>query len=203
MKLYYSPRACSLAARIAFHELGIQPDYERVDLRTKITETGRDFRQVNPLGYVPALELDDGTVITENVAILPYIADMRGGEIAPLPASFDRVRLIEALGFLSGELHKSFSPFIAGVEGSAREKATARLESRLDHVERRLADGRDYLVGNRYSVADAYAFVILSWCPLLGFPLDRWPHIRVYIECINSRFAVQAAIAQELAQTTA
>ena len=106
MKLYYSPGACSLAARITLHELDIETDFERVDLQTKVTEAGHDFRDVNPLGYVPALELDDGSIVTENVAILPYIADLRPGVLAPLAGSLDRVRLYQTLGFLAGELRR-------------------------------------------------------------------------------------------------
>jgi glutathione S-transferase len=200
MRLYYSPRACSLASRIALHEIGADVEYERVDLRTKQTEAGRDFRDVNPLGYVPVLELDDGAILTESPAILSYIADLRPGTLAPDQGTFERVRLHQALAFVSGELHKSFSPLIAGVQGPTRDLALARLESRLDHVEQQRADGRQYFVEDQYTVADAYAFVILSWSPHLGVTLEKWPHIRSYLERIGSRRAVQAALAEELPQ---
>ena len=197
MKLYYSPGACSLASRIAFQELGLEAQYERVDLTTKLTETGRDFHQVNPIGYVPALELDDGTILTENNAILPFIADLRPGTLAPATDSFERVRLNQALGFLSGELHKSFSPFFAGVEGAEREKATAKLESRVAHMERLLGDGREHLIGGQLSVADIYAFVILSWSSHIGVSLEKWPAVTAFVQRMSTRASVSAALQQE------
>ncbi len=197
MKLYYSPGACSLASRIAFHELGIDAQYERVDLKTKLTDSGRDFYQVNSLGYVPVLELDDGTFLTENSAILPFIADTRPGALAPAPDSFERVQLSQTLGFLSGELHKSFSPFFAGVEGAEREKATARLESRVAHLDRLLGDGREHLVGDRLTVADIYAFVILSWSSHIGVSLEKWPAVTAFVQRMQRRESVARALQEE------
>lgn len=197
MKLYYSPGACSLASRIAFQELGIDVEYELVNLETKLTVTGSDFLKINPLGYVPALELDDGSVLTENSAILPFIADLRPGTLAPKEGTFDRVRLTQALGFLSGELHKSFSPFFAGVEGVERDKAAAKLASRIAHVERQIGQGRDYLVGDQISVADIYAFVLLSWSSHIGISLEKWPAINAFLARVGRRDAVRNALRQE------
>lgn len=196
MKLYYSPGACSLASRIAFNELGLEAQYERVDLKTKLTETGRDFREVNPLGYVPVLELDDGTFVTENSAILPFIADIRPGSLAPAPDSFERVQLNQVLGFLSGELHKSYSPFFGGVEGAEREKATQKLESRLAHLDRLIGDSQ-HLIGNQLTVADIYAFVILNWSANIGVSLDKWPAVSAFVREMASRKSVASALQQE------
>lgn len=196
MKLFYSPGACSLASRIVLNEIGAEADFERVDLYAKQTETGRDFRTVNPLGYVPALELEDGSVLLENGAILPYIASLKPNSLAPGGDPLVAARLHEALAFLSSELHKAFGPFFGKPEGAAREAALARLEPRLDFAEQRL-NTQDYWLGTDFSLADAYAFVILSWSRPLGISLDRYPAIRAYLERIGRREAVQRALADE------
>ena len=170
----------------------------KTDLRAKQTEDGCDFREVNPLGYVPALQLDNGEVLTENGAILPYIAGLKPGALGP--KHDDRLgdaRLNEALGFLGSELHKSFSPFFGPLEGEARDKALDKLKSRIGEVERRLGDGRDYLLGGGFTVADAYAFVILNWANGIGLSLDAWPHTKAFVERVASRPAVRQAMADE------
>lgn len=197
MKLYYSPGACSMASHIALHEIEQPAEFVRTDIRAKQTEDGRDFREINPLGYVPALELDSGEILTENSAILPYIASLKPGALAPEGDALAQARLGEVIGFLSSELHKSFSPFFGPLEGEAKEAALKKLKSRIDHVEFLLGDGRDYLFGDRFSVADAYAFVILSWARGFDVSLDAWPRTAAFLRRVAARPAVTRAMAEE------
>jgi glutathione S-transferase len=167
MKLYYSPGACSLATHIALLEGGLEFDLERVDLKSKLTETGADFTTINTKGYVPALVLDSRDVVTENVAVLDWIA----GE-APhlgLPGPLGRTQLLQALAYISSEIHKSFKPFFAG----AGEEDLARAQKYIHKRLRWLADrkvGR-YLFGNEPSVADFYLFVMLRWASRIGIAI--------------------------------
>ena len=197
MKLYYAPGACSMASRISLYEIGQDAEFVRTDIRAKRTEDGRDFREISPLGYVPALQLDSGEILTENNAILPYIASLKPGTIAPRGDRLEEARLNEALGFLGSELHKAFGPFFANPQGEARDAAMQKLESRLDHVERYLGDGRDYWLGGDFSVADAYAFVVLSWGGHFGISYDRWPNIGRYVERIARAESVRRALQDE------
>jgi glutathione S-transferase len=197
MRLFYSPGACSLASHIALIELGLPYDLVKTDIRAKKTEDGRDFREINPLGYVPALELDDGAILTENAAILPYIASLKPGVLAPTGDALTEARLHEVLGFLGSELHKAYGPLFGGAEGAARDAAIARLKSRIAHIEYLLGDGRDDLFGVRFSVADAYAFVILSWASHFDIPLDEWPNVKAFVDRVGQRPAVRQAMAEE------
>ena len=159
MKLYYAPGACSLADHIALHEAGLSFEHERVDLKTKQTERGEDYRTVNPKGYVPALKLDSGDVVTENVALLDWISD-QSATLRPA-GPFGRTRQLEALGWLSSELHKAFGPLFRG--GSDEEKATAKdqIAAKLQFIAGQLKG--DYLFGDQPSAADFYLFVMLLW----------------------------------------
>jgi glutathione S-transferase len=199
MKLYYAPGACSLSPHIALREAGARFDLERVDLATRTTETGEDYTRVNPKGYVPALRLDDGEVLTEGAAIVQYVAD-RHPEVglAPPAGTLARARLQEQLNFVASELHKSFSPLFdpAAVDGE-KQSALGGIARRFDHVERTLADGRAYLVGERFSVADAYLFVVARWAKPTGIGLDRWPRLAAFVERVEARPAVRAALAGE------
>ena len=197
MKLYYAPGACSLASRISLAEIGEPAEFVRTDIRAKRTEDGRDFREINPLGYVPALQLDSGEVLLENTAILPYIASLRPGSIAPHGDALSEAHLNQALGFLSSELHKAFGPFFADPQGEARDAALAKLESRLDYVDQHLSDGREHWLGGDFTVADAYAFVVLSWAGNFGISYDRWPNIGRYVERIARRESVRKALEAE------
>ncbi len=197
MKLYYSPGACSLASHISLIEIGQPADYVKTDIRAKKTEDGRDFREINPLGYVPALELDGGEILTENSAILPYIASLKPGALAPTGDALAEARLNEVIGFLSSELHKAFGPFFMGAEGEAREAGLSRLKSRIAHVEYLLGDGRDYLFGDKFSVADAYAFVVLGWTNKFGISLDEWPNVKAFVARVAARPAARQAMAEE------
>ncbi|KRA83255.1 glutathione S-transferase C-terminal domain-containing protein [Altererythrobacter sp. Root672] len=191
MKLYYSPGACSLATRISLHEAGIAAEFERVDLRAKITETGRDYTAINPAGSVPMLVLDDGAAITENVAVLDLIANREPklGVGGPL----GRTRLIEMLSFLSTELHIAFKPFWHAAGGTERREAAEAVAKRLDLLESRIVE--PYLFGSDFTVADAYLFVMLRWAQAFGLTIP--PRLLNAFELVSERSAVQQALAEE------
>lgn len=196
MKLYYMPGACSLATRISLHEIDEPFDAIRVDKATKTTSEGEDFLSINPLGYVPVIEFDNGGVLTENAAILSYFAEldpMKLGGTDP----FQRARVNEALSFLSSELHKAFGPLFHGAQGDDRDKAIAALNVRIDHVERMLADGREFLLGSDFTAADAYAFVILNWAGMLGLSLADWANTQAYVFRMARRPSVAQALQEE------
>lgn len=199
MKLYYSPGACSLSPHIALIEAGLPFTLDKIDNKAKKTENGADFYAVNPRGYVPALELDNGEVLTEGAAIVQYIADLKPeAELAPKPATLARARLQEELNFLASELHKGFFPLF-NPASSEDEKAPARkaLSRRFDNVEAKLADGRPYLLGERFSVADGYLFTITNWAGHVGFPLDPWPKLQAFMAKMATRASVQQAMRAE------
>lgn len=197
MKLYYSPGACSLSPHIALAEAGLAYTLEKVDLKTKKTETGADFFAVNPAGYVPALVLDHGEVLTEGPAIVQYLADqVPARKLAPPAGSFERVRLQEMLNFISTELHKSFSPlFNPAAPEEWKIVVRGLIGRRLDVIEQKLAD-RDYLMGE-FSVADAYLFTILGWGRMVGIDIAARPVLAAYVERVKARPAVQQAMKEE------
>jgi glutathione S-transferase len=199
MKLYYTPGACSLASDIVLREAGFEFEAERVDLATHRTENGADFYTVNPKGYVPALELEDGQVLTEGGAILQYLADLKPeAALAPPVGTLERARMQEQLIFVASELHKAYAPLFS--PGASKEaKATAREEvaRRLDHVERQLGDGRPYLVGEQLTVADFYLFVVAGWAKDMGIDLEERPKLAAFLDRISSRPAVRAALEAE------
>jgi glutathione S-transferase len=164
MKLYYSPGACSLAGHIALHEAGLAFEHERVNLKTKETEHGADFKALNPKGYVPALQLEGGEVVTENIAVLDFIAD-RSQLLRPA-GPFGRTRQLELLAFISTELHKSFKPFFAGGSDEEKAKAKAAIEGRFALLAESLQT--DYLTGDAVGVADFYLFVMMLWAGKMG-----------------------------------
>ncbi len=193
MKLYYMPGACSMASHIIANETGQAVDLVKVDGASKRTADGRDFLDINPNGYVPALELDDGTVLTENIALLDFLAS---GDLATPSDKIERAKLLGLLSFLTSELHKAFSPFFAPAKPTD-PAVTEKLDKRISHVEQLLSDGRAYLTGDRFSVADAYAFVILNWSGAIGHSLDRYPNIMAFQKLIGARPAVQKALLEE------
>lgn len=200
MKLYYSPGVCSQSVHIALNEAGIDHLIEKVDLANKTTESGADYSRVNPLGYVPALELDDGDVLLEAPAILQYVADLKPeAELAPANGTRDRVRLQAELNYIASELHKSFGPFFAPIkpEGALKDQALAKLRKRFDALEARLADGRPYVMGDRFTVADAYAFVVASWAGLIGFDLSGHPSVQAYVARVGARPKVREVLRRE------
>jgi glutathione S-transferase len=189
-----------MASHIVLNELNLPFELVLVDGASKRFSAGKDYRVVNPLGYVPTLELDDGARLNENPALLIYLASL-GSErdLAPATDALGAARLHELLAFLSSELHKAFSPFFASpaIAGAAREAAVARLDPRLDQLEQRLADGREYLLGGAFTVADAFAFVILGWTAHAGLTLDRRPLLAAFMERIGRRPSVGKALRAE------
>ena len=205
MKLFYAAGACSLSPHIVLRELDLPVTLEAVDLRSKKTASGADFTAINPKGYVPALQLDDGEVLTEGAAIVQYLADKYApGTLAPPAGTVERARLNGHLNFVSAELHKAFGPlFNPAITPEAREAAVANLGRKLDMAEKAFADGRTYLTGPDFTVADAYLFVVLSWAPKLGVDLARWPRLGAFSQKVAGRPAVQAAIEAETLQKAA
>jgi glutathione S-transferase len=198
MKLYYSPGACSLSPHIVLREGGFDFQLERVDLKTGQTETGRDYKTVNPLGYVPALALDDGEVLIEGPAIVQYLADrVPEKRLAPPAGSLARYRLMAWLNFISTELHKGFGAlFNPAFPEEAKAIVRAQLERRINEAERRLA-GKPYVMGEDFSVADAYLFTVLGWGKYVGLDLAPWPGLGAYLGRVAARPAVQAALKAE------
>lgn len=198
MKLYYSPGACSLASHIALYETGLPFAAVKVEGRAQKTAGGEDYAQVTAKNYVPALRLDDGEVLTEGTAILPYIADLKPATgLAPAAGTLARYRLHEWLGYINSEVHKNFSPFFSPTT-TDEQKAAARtnLGKRFDFVQQSLS-GRDFLLGTGFTVADAYLFTVLGWCRLVGIDLAGWPGLQEYHQRIAQRPATQAAMRAE------
>lgn len=198
MKLFIKTGACSLSSHIILEESGLDYETESVDLATKVTEYGNDFLAINPKGYVPALLLDSGELLTEGAAIVQYLADrVPEKRLAPVNGTIERYRLQSWLAFIGAELHKSFSPFFNPAAGDAwRAAARANLERRLGYVEQQLT-GQDYLQGEDFSVADAYLFTVLGWADFIKLDLARWPGLVAYRERIASRPAVRAVLRDE------
>ena len=200
MKLHYKPGACSMAAHITLNEIGAPFDLDKTDTETGKTESGGEFRTISPNGYVPALVTAGGDVITENPAVLQFLADQAPDTgLAPMNGTLERARLQEILNFVSSELHKAFGPFFSGtdLDLNTRVKSEASVARRIDHIERSLSDDRPYLLGETFSVADAYAFVVLNWTNFVGIDLAPWPKTRVYMERVAARPAVVKTMVTE------
>ena len=199
MKLFYKAGACSMATHIVLNELDENFDLESVDTKKGVTETGANFHNINPRGYVPAVILDNGETLTENGAILQFLFDEHYGDKVEINA-LTRARLQEVLSFLSSELHKAFSPFFAKTKLTAEERADAlvKLRKQIANFEGMIADGRSFVIGETYTPADAYAFVILNWATFINVPLDDWPNTKALHERIRpaqphkKRFCVRA-----------
>lgn len=199
MRLYFAPLACSLATRIALYEAGASADFSQVDLRKKRLTDGSDFLAINPMGQVPALRTDDGFVLTENTAVLQYVAErLPQAKLAP-PSGAERARLQQWLGFIGTELHKAvFGPLLDSkaaepVKAYAREK----LSQRMAVLESHLA-GRDFLL-DAFSVADAYLVTILNWTRATGIDLSQWPQVRAYQQRLLQRPSIAKAVGEEFA----
>jgi glutathione S-transferase len=192
MKLYLSPGACSLADHIALHEAGFEFDRIKVDLKAKRTADGRDFNRINPKGYVPVLEFDDGDILTENIAILSWIAD-QAPQLAP-DGTMGRYRLLEVLAYISTEIHKAFKPFFSpDAQPEDKQAAYMTIKNRLDLLAGGLKG--DFLFGSRFSVADAYPFTMLTWAKKNVLPLPQ-PLI-AYFDRVKARPAVKLALRHE------
>ncbi len=198
MKLYYTPGACSLAPHIALREAALSFELEKVNLAAKKTEHGTDYTSVSPKGYVPALALDSGEVLTETQVVLQYIADQAAGSnLAPAPGSIERYRLQEWLGFIATELHKGFGPlFKPNTPDLYKPIVRENLERRFDYLEGQLG-GRNYLASSAFTIADAYCFTILNWTNLHDIDLSRWPNLKAYVSRVATRPKVQEAMHAE------
>jgi glutathione S-transferase len=199
MELYFSPLACSMATRIALYEADGEAEFNQVDIRAKRVADGADFLTINPLGQVPVLRSDDGELLTENAAVLQYVADRypQSG-LAPAGGS-ERYRLQQWLNFVTSELHKLvFSPLLnpAAPQG-AKDFARDRAEARFGYLNDRLA-GRDYLL-DRFTVADAYLVTVLNWAQFAGIDLAKWPAVRTYFARLQERPSVARALTEERA----
>ena len=198
MKLYYSPGACSLSPHIVARELGLPVRMQKIDNKAKTVDGGGDYWQVNGKGYVPALQLDDGQVLTEGPAIVQYLADRKPeAGLAPKNGTPERYRLQEWLNFLTAEIHKSFSPlFRPNTPEEYKAISKENLGKRFDWLDKQLA-GKDFLMGKQFSVADAYLFVLLGWNKPLGIDLSRWPNLSAYHARVAARPKVKEAMMAE------
>ena len=198
MKLYYSPGACSLSPHIVLVESGLAFALEKVDLSTKKTERGADYWKVNPKGYVPVLELDNGQLLTEGPAIVQYLADLvPQKKLAPPAGTIERYRLQEWLNFISTELHKGFSPlFNPKAPDDWKSIVRELLNKRLEIVARQL-EGRSYLMGEEFTVADAYLYTVLSWAKHVKLDFSSLPRLLAYIDRVAARPAVHATLVAE------
>ncbi|MBB6250180.1 glutathione transferase GstA [Nitrospirillum iridis] len=199
MKLYYKAGACSLSPHIVALEAGLDIAIEAVDLKTKVTESGANFLDTNPKGSVPALTLDDGSLLTEGAVIAQYLADQAPASgLIPAAGSLDRYKVQEWLNFVGTELHKGCSPlFNPATPDEYKAIAKQNLERRLAYLEQVLADGRSYLTGETFTVADAYTFVVLRWTPHLGIDLGAYAKVAAFFARVGQRPKVQVALKAE------
>ena len=190
MKLYYSPAACSQAPHILLHEIGLSHDAAKVDLRSKMVEDGRSYLQVNPKGSVPALELNNGEVLTENAIVLQYLGDRAGSDVLPPVGDFRRYRVLEMVNFITTELHKSFAPLFKPNAGEETKRFYRDvIRERLDYAEKRIGEG-PFLFGETLTIADPYLFVISGWTDkLIG--LTNWPNLTAFREHMLGRPSVR------------
>ena len=201
MKLFISPGACSLSPHIVSREAGLNVEIVKVDLRAKtIKGSGADYRAINSKGAVPALQLDDGQVLTEGAAIVQYLADQKPGSgLAPAAGSMERYRLQEWLSYIGAEIHKliggMFNPTLSD---EAKAAAIALTGTRLEWISKQL-EGKDYLMGKTFTVADAYLFTVLGWLKYFKIDLAQWPVLKAHSDRVAARPAVQAALAAEAA----
>ena len=198
MKLYYAPGACSLCPHIVARELGIDIDIEKTDTKTKRTASGVDYLTINPKGYVPTIELDDGQVLTEGPALVQYLADQKPeAGLVPPPGTMERYRMQEMLGYINSELHKTYSPlFNDATPQETRNERLAYLKKRYALLDQQLAK-QPYLFGDRFSVADAYLFVVTSWASFVKLDLSGFPNVLAFQKKVAARPAVKAAMKAE------
>lgn len=198
MKLYFSPGACSLSPHIVAHEIGVELALEKVDVAAKQTQSGRDFWTINPKGYVPALELDDGQVLTEGTAIVQYLADQRpDAKLIPAQGTLERYRVQEMLGYINSEIHKTYSPlFSPKTSAEARANSEAYLLKRYALLDERLAK-QPYLFGDHFTVADAYLFTVTNWAGFVKIDLSGLANLSAFQARVAARPAVKAAMSAE------
>lgn len=199
MKLYFSKGACSLSVRIALHETGIASEFESVDLKTKKTASGEDYFTINPKGAVPALRLDDNSVLTENAAIQQYLADRaHATHLLPEVGNIDRYRVLECLSFISSDVHKGFGPlFSAEVPEELKEKIfRPSLMKKFLYLDKHLAKNK-FLKGNEFTLPDGYLFVVSRWIPAVKMDMSQLPNLARYMNDVKARKAVQQALQEE------
>jgi glutathione S-transferase len=200
MKLFFAPGSCSRSAHIVLNELGIPFEAERMDGRTHKTASGVDFYTINPKGQVPTLLLDDGQVLTEGAVIIQYLADRKPeARLAPPAGTMERYRLQEWLNFIATELHKTMSPlFNPKLNDEVRQVYKDRISKRIDFVAQQL-EKTPYLMGQSFTVADAYLFTILGWHSRVDIDLAKWPSVTAFMNRMNARPAVRAVLEVEAA----
>ncbi len=198
MKLYYSSGTCALAPHIVALEAGIPVELVKVDLKTKTVVNEGDFWAINPKGYVPALELDDGERLTEGPAVMQYLADLKpASRLAPANGTIARLRLQEMLNYITAEIHKTYSPlFRPDVLPEVRDERLAYLRKRYAYLEK-LLEGRNYLLGEQFSVADAYLFVVTRWARAVKLDLSEFPRLEALQKRIGSRKSALQAMREE------
>jgi glutathione S-transferase len=203
MKLYFAPGACSLSPHIVALEAGIPLELEEVDLKAHKTKRGEDYYAVNPKGYVPALRLDDGSVLTEGPAIVQYLADKKpDSRLAPPNGTVERYRLMAWLTFIGTEIHKSFAPLFQGGSEDEKARAKEKIAKRFAYVDKELA-GQDFLTGDTFGVADAYFFVMLTWAQKMGIDFAALANVSAFFKRVSKRPAVQDALKSEGVQLKA
>ena len=203
MKLYFSPGACSLHPQVALREAGLPFELVRVDLRShKVARDGSDFYAINPKGYVPLLELDDGTRLTEGAVIVQYVADRNpSAKLLPPPGTMERLHVQEWLHFLGTEVHKQFSPmFNPQLPDTEREVQRKKIAGRFDFIVKELGE-HPFLTGDTFTVADGYLYNLLRWTEHMGIDLRRWPTLQAYFARIDARPTVKAAVEAESARS--
>ncbi len=198
MKLYFTPGACSMAVNIALHEAGHKFEMVKVDLRQHKTENGEDYYTINPKGYVPALRLDTGEVLTEDAVLLQYVADQKpDAGLAPKAGTLERYRLMEWLNFISSEIHKTLGAlFNPKIPAEWKEERIALFGRRCDYLVKALGN-KPYLMGDKYTIADAYLFTILGWADYFKLDMGLWPRLKEYAARIAARPTVQEAMRAE------
>ncbi len=197
MKLYFAPGACSLAAHIALRECDSNFDLEKVNLETHKTSSGEDYTKINPKGYVPALKLDDGEVLTEVGTVLQYLADRKPEcGLAPGAGTLERYRLMEWLNFISSEIHKAFGPLWHDAPEATKESAKAQIVRRLEYVEGRLGE-RPWLMGDKFTIADLYLFVVTNWAKLFRIDISKLAKLKDFMSRVASRPTTQEAMKAE------
>jgi glutathione S-transferase len=198
MKLYYSPGACSLSPHIVLLEAGLPYTLEKIDFATKKTSAGIDYLTINSKGAVPAVQFDDGRVLTEGPAIVQYLADQKPESgLAPRAGTFERYRLMEILNYITSEVHKGFGPlFNPKISADWKASALSNLEKKFAWLSGFLA-GKTHLMGDAFTVADAYLFTVLAWTGHLKIDLEPWPVLVAYQSRIAQRPKVQQAMREE------
>lgn len=198
MKLYFAPGACSLAPHIASSELGIQLDLEQVDLREKKTKSGNDYWTINPKGQVPMLELDNGERLTEVPVILQYLSDQKpAAGLSPAAGTMDRYRMLEWLNVVTSDMHKTYGPIFRPTTPDEFKKLSREvIGRRLEWLDKHLA-GKQYLMGEKFTLPDMYMFTVLRWSPVVGVDLSRYPNVKAYADRVAARPKVAEALKAE------